>query len=327
METIICYDTSIGTSNMGDYIIAESCNKQLDFLLDGNFVIKFPTHTPVSHWYQEFKKTSGGRYHGDAKYKFVFGTNLINRNMFVPTPTWNVNIFNAKMVKNTICVGVGLGSENSKPNFYTKHLLRKILSKEFIHSTRDEKTAEFLRGIGLKAINTGCVTTWGLNNEHCTMIPVTKSDSVIFTLTDYKKDVVADKFLIDTLKKCYKTVYFWIQGAYDYEYLKTITEIEGIQIVPPTLSAFVNVLEGDVDYVGTRLHAGIKAMQCKKRAIIIEVDNRASDMKECIGLPTIKRSNLKELLEKEIYSSKITKLDIHENAIKLWSDQFNENKK
>ena len=327
METIICYDTSIGTSNMGDYIIVESCNKQLDFLLKDNFVIKFPTHTPVAHWYQNFKKTSGGRYNGNAKYKFVFGTNLINRNMLVPTPAWNVNIFNAKMAQGTICVGVGLGSEADKPNLYTKQLLLKILNKDFVHSTRDEKTAEFLRGIGLKAINTGCVTTWALNNEHCAMIPTQKTDSVVFTLTDYKKDEDTDKFLIQTLKKCYQTVYFWVQGVNDYEYLKSLGEMDGIQIIPPSLDEYVKVLEGDIDYVGTRLHAGIKAMQCKKRTIIIEVDNRASDMKECINLPTLKRSELKDTLEQKINSDIVTKLNIHENAIRQWRAQFDETEK
>ena len=41
--------------------------------------------------------------------------------------------------------------------------LKKSLSSEYIHSTRDELTARYLRELGHQAINTGCPTTWGLN--------------------------------------------------------------------------------------------------------------------------------------------------------------------
>lgn len=33
-----------------------------------------------------------------------------------------------------------------------------------------------------------------------------------------------------------------------------------------------------MDFVGTRLHGGIRAMQHKQRAIIIEIDNRAKEI-------------------------------------------------
>lgn len=325
MNKVICFDTSIATSNMGDYIIAESCNRQLSPILDRSFVLRFPTHTPVSHWYQDFSRTSGGRYNGQAQYKFAYGTNLLHANMMTPTPNLNANLFNCKMLKGLICVGVGLGSSNQQPNWYTQKLLRKILSHDYAHSTRDEKTAEFLRGIGLKAINTGCATTWDLTNAHCAQIPQIKSDSVVFTLTDYKRDSEADLFLIETLKECYKTVYFWVQGIEDYSYITSLTSLDGIHIVHPSLEAYTEILQNnDIDYVGTRLHAGIKALQCKRRSIIIEVDNRASDMKACIDLPTLKRSELHQKLKDEIFTEFLTELDIDTASVEKWKSQFEE---
>ena len=261
---------------------------------------------------------------GEADYKFVFGTNLLNSNMVTPTPLWNLNVFNSRMAKGSICLGVGMGSDSINPNFYTKKLFSSILSKDYIHSTRDEKTAKFLRNMGLRAINTGCLTTWDLTNDFCAGIPTKKSDNVIFTLTDYKRDSDNDAEMIRILKRNYSNIYFWIQGIEDYNYFKTFDMIDGIKIVPPSLKKYDEILEEDVDFVGTRLHAGIRAMQHKKRALIIEVDNRATDMKKDINLNSIKRGDVSDELEKIIQSDFSTKLNIKEDSIAMWRKQFNE---
>ncbi len=323
MEKIFCFDTSIGTPNMGDYIIAESCERELEFILRDRFVIHYPTHTPVSYWYQNFEKTALGGSEGEVLYKFLFGTNIINRNMLVPTPLWNINLANTRIARGTVCVGVGLGSDDRKPNLYTRTLLRRVLSRELVHSARDEKTAAFLRSLGLKAINTGCATTWQLTDAHCAQIRKDKSGAVIFTLTDYKKDPESDKRLIEILRRCYGELYFWVQGRGDYEYLASLGELDGIHIVSPALSAYTEVLrEKEVDFVGTRLHAGIKAMQMKRRAIIVEVDNRATDMKGSIDLPTVKREEIPSRLEGMINSSFEIRLGVKEEAIHTWKEQF-----
>lgn len=326
MKRVICFDTSIATSNMGDYIIADSCEKQLSFILKDNFVLRFPTHTPISHWYQDFRKFSGGRYRDFADYKFLFGTNALNSNMFVPTPLWNINLFNNRMAKGVICVGVGMGSSILKANKYTEFLLKKTLNREYAHSTRDEKTAIFLRSMGFKAINTGCATTWNLTESLCEQIPHKKAKKVVFTLTDYMRDPEVDKLLIDILIENYERVYFWVQGIDDCDYLQSLTDNHSIEIIPPSLTCYDKILLEDVDYIGTRLHAGIRAIQKKKRSIIIEVDNRASDMKECISLNTIKRNDVKMNLEKMLNCDIFTSLGVDTDSIAAWKDQFDEAK-
>ena len=188
MKRIIYFNTAVASSNMGDYIVVDACKKQLNPFFEKDFILEFPTHTPIAHFYQDSKRTSGGRFSGEADLKFIFGTNVINANMFALSPLWNINIFNKKMARGVICVGVGMGTSEMHPNLYTKMLLKSTLSKKYIHSTRDEKTASFLRTLGFKAINTGCVTTWNLDNNFCEQIPVKKADSVVFTLTDYKQN-------------------------------------------------------------------------------------------------------------------------------------------
>ena len=92
----------------------------------------------------------------------------------------------------------------------------------------------------------------------------------------------------------------------------------------PNIYAYSEVLQQGVDYIGTRLHAGIFAMQHKVRAFILAVDNRAQDMAMTFGINSILRAledeleNLKTLVEKE----HITQVNIHEAEIQKWKNQF-----
>ena len=196
--------------------------------------------------------------------------------------------FNCKYYKNSIAIGCGSDTNAKKMDLYTKSMYKKIFSKEYIHSVRDERTKRLLESIGVKAINTGCPTLWGFTPELCKEIPRKKADKVVFTLTFYNKDLEVDQKLIDILNKNYKEIYFWVQGSEDLEYLNSFNGIKNIKIVNPTLDAYRELLEkGDIDYVGTRLHAGIYAMKHKVRSIILAIDNRARDMSETYNINTI----------------------------------------
>ena len=74
------------------------------------------------------------------------------------------------------------------PIYTLDFLLKILLSKTYLHSVRDEYTKDMLERIGIKnVINTGCPTMWSLTEEHCKQIPIKKSNSVVFTITDYNK--------------------------------------------------------------------------------------------------------------------------------------------
>ncbi|MEJ8734540.1 polysaccharide pyruvyl transferase family protein [Mediterraneibacter sp. ICN-202921] len=321
MKKIILFNTAIASPNKGDDIIMSCCKKQLKFLLENNYVLELPTHTPISHWYQNFSKFNIGDHYREIDYKFICGTNLFNANMCLPTPLWNINVFNCKVAKGAVAVGVGMGSVKATPNSYTRSLLRKVLSTEYVHSTRDEKTAKFLRGLGFKALNTGCATTWDLTNNFCAEIRGKKAEEVVFTLTDYAKDIEKDKYLLKVLLENYKKVYYWIQGIGDLQYLKEIYDGDQVTLIGPTLEAYDKILEKQIDFIGTRLHAGIRAMQKKCRTIIISVDNRAEDMKKDINLCILPRKQLDNLSD-FIYKDIEFQLNIKEKNIEMWRDQF-----
>lgn len=320
MDKIVIFDTSYGTYNMGDYIINECASNELKFITEKNFCVRIGTHNPVAHFYQLNKKRKTIKFFDEAKYKFVTGTNIIKKNMLHPWEDWNVNIFNCYPYKNSILMGVGLSG--NKTNLYTKRLYKKMLNKEFYHSVRDEKTKKYLESIGIKAINTGCPTLWSINDELCKIIPTKKSDKVIFTLTDYAQDRNKDQKLINILKNNYKEVYIWIQGSRDYDYFRTFLNIDNINIIAPNIQAYHEFLEkNDVDYIGTRLHAGIYAIRHKKRSIIIAVDNRARDMNETYNLNVLERNKINKL-DNIINSNFKTSININHENIEKWKNQF-----
>ena len=140
-------------------------------------------------------------------------------------------------------------------------------------------------------------------------------------MTDYKKSAEQDNQIVETLKKNYKKLYFWLQGAHDFEYLQSVADTDGIEIIEPSVEAYEKVLEKDVDYVGTRLHAGIYAMRHKKRSIILRVDKRMDSMAQCIPDNCISRSEISKLGEM-IQSEIDTKVNIDFDAVRQWKGQF-----
>jgi len=267
MENIILFDPGIRSLNKGDEIIMRSAEKEIERILKNNYVIKCGTHTPVVTFYQNTRFNPRSSFYEGAKYKFICGSSLIWKNMFKPRPTFNVNWFNCRAYKNSILYGCGIGQVKSKGNYYTKKLYDMIFSKKYVHSVRDNKAKEFVESIGdYKAINTGCPTMWRLDKDFCKDITSKKADGVVFTLTDYSKNKSSDKLFLKILEENYKNIYFYPQGAYDLEYLKSITDMKGIRIVSPDVNEYSRFLnQNDVDYVGTRLHGGLFAMQHKKR--------------------------------------------------------------
>ena len=78
----------------------------------------------------------------------------------------------------------------------------------------------------------------------------------------------------------------------------------------------------DVDYVGTRLHAGIRALSKGHRTIVISIDNRAKNIGKDTGLPTIEREDIEVLLQDKINSEFATNIHMPINNIKQWKKQF-----
>lgn len=238
MKNILLLDTSIGSLNQGDDIIKISIKNNWRELFYGNYIMRLATHTPIYNAFQSLIYKNKLSVFRDADYKFLCGTNALYTNMLCPLPAWNINLFNCGLVSNTICLGVGIGINSKNVNWYTRKLYSKVLSRNYVHSVRDSKTKLFLEEMGFRAENTGCPSLWGLSPEHCQVIPKSKGDAVIFTLTYYKREEKLDKLMIDILIRNYKDIFFWPQCIKDLEYLSQIFDLSKIKIVPPNIEEY-----------------------------------------------------------------------------------------
>lgn len=325
MKRILLLDTSIGSSNMGDFIIMECVRKELAPLLENDFVYNLPTHLPAFNGLAVWKNSLSVQRYAECDLKFAGGSNLLCKNLLTHYPQWNISPFNSKPLKGVITVGVGAG-RGEKTNFYTKWLYHRILNHEFYHSVRDERSKLFVESLGLKAINTGCVTMWMLTPEFCETIPTKKSDRVVFTLTAKALGAPADErdqAMIDILKRNYNELSFWVQGDEDMMYFEKFRNTDGIRIIPPRKEAYDALLtNNDIDYVGTRLHGGIYAMRHRRRAVIIAIDERASAINKSNNLNCLRRKDVPEQLEAMIQSEIHTDIKMDFEAIQRWKAQF-----
>lgn len=324
MEQILILDTSVASLNKGDDIIMECVRAELEFITLNNFVLTLPTHVPPFHWYQVLRNSYAVQNYSNCRYKFVGGSNLLVKDMLSHYPQWNINIFNCAPLKGTVLMGVG-ASSHSHTNRYTRHLLRKFLNHNVMHSVRDERTRLFMEEeLGLPAINTGCPTMWMLTPRFCRTIPTAKAPAAVFTLTPADGTDKRDRELVDILRRNYSTLYFWPQGIWDMNYLTTLGPTCGINVLPPTKDAYHRLLEKTpcIDYVGTRLHAGIYAMRHRRRSIIIAIDERAREINSANNLNCIEKDSIETVLEPMINSEFATDIHMPFDKIEQWKMQF-----
>ena len=317
LRQVLLFDTSIMSENLGDQIVMQYCEKNLRKVFPKDFFIHTATHDRI-----------GKRTHlYNAKivdYSIVCGTNILKGNINKKPHQWSIRLIDGIRLKNLCLMGVGWWQYNNEANCYTKYIYKNMLSPNLLHSVRDEYTKNRLNEIGISnVVNTGCPTMWGFTTELCASIPNGKSRNVVTTVTNYNNHNENDRKMLNILLRNYQTVYVWIQSCYDYQYVKTLTDSNRISFIDPTLQAYEDFLaREEVDYVGTRLHAGIKAINMQKRAIILAVDNRAIEIGRDTGLCVIKREQAEEKLESMVNTTFETKLDINFDAIQQWLKQF-----
>ncbi len=323
MKHTLLLDTSIASDNKGDDIIMECVRKELEPIIHDTFIRTLPTHVSPFHWYQVWRGLNAVKSFEQCDYKFVGGSNILVPNLTTYYPQWNVNIFNYSPLKGCILVGAGAGAGAEKgSDWHTRYVYKHMLNNKYYHSVRDERSRKYMEYLGIKAINTGCVTMWMLTPEFCSQIPSDKSNEVVFTLTSQSVKDDRDQFLIDTLIKNYKDVYYWPQGLGDYEYLHKFKNITNIKILQPTKEEYDDFLaKHTTDYVGTRLHGGIYAMRHKRRSIIIIIDERARAINETNNLNCIEKDRIQDL--PQLIKSKIkTQINMNIDAISKWKKQF-----
>jgi len=312
---ITLFDTYVCSDNLGDSIIMDSVREHINEMFPDSMVMYTQTHEKISHsTYSIIKKSN---------FSFVGGTNLISSNMNFYNQ-WKINLIDSLFLKDIILMGVGWWKYQKNANFYTQYLLKSILNHTFLHSVRDSYTESMLKKVGFQNIvNTSCPTMWSLNEEHCKDIPASKAETVITTLTDYNQHPNHEIGLINLLKKSYKKIYFWPQGSHDVEYLNKLGIFKLVTILPAKVEAYNLILknEASIDFVGTRLHAGIRALQNKRRTIILALDNRSVEKAKDFNLMICPRNDLGKL-KQLIYSNFSTCIKLPYHNISKFKNQF-----
>lgn len=313
---IIYYDPGCATLNVGDEIISDSARYHLDPLFKNMFVVRLSTHQGTSFRYRRYLKGS--------RAGFVLGSNLLKPNMLFGFRQWDISIFDAIQIHDLVLVGCGWQNYGKGVGPYSKILYRCMLSSETIHSVRDDYTKKKLEAIGIRnVINTGCPTMWRLNREFCSRIPSHSASQVVTTLTDYRRDPERDRSMIEQLLSTHDKVYIWLQGSGDFDYISSLSLDDKCIPISPTLGDYDALLDDneDIEYVGTRLHGGIRALQHGRRTLIISIDNRAREMARDYGIPILEREDIMCLTE-TIKANRRTEIRLDEVSIYQFLNQF-----
>ena len=289
LRRVTLLDTAAASTNLGDHIIMEAVREETDELFADCATFTVATH--------EWMGAQSHRLIRMSDWTIAGGTSLLSSRMWFRA-NWKVKPSDALRRLDVVLLGAGWYQYQREPDPLSRWMLRRLLSRRWLHSVRDSYALRKLQAVGLdNVVNTGCPSLWRLNASHCARIPRHKADSVLTAINSYPKlfDPAADRRLFEALRRRYRNVYLWIQTHSDYDYARGLDA--NLIFVSPSLRAFDDVLSSglDLDYVGNRLHAGIRALQKGRRAIIVEIDNRAREMGRDFGLPTVARTDFAKL--------------------------------
>lgn len=312
MKQIALLDTSVATRNVGDEIIMDSVRREAALMFPEFVQRSVPTHERLGARSRELLKESQVRLAG--------GTNLVGPPMAYHR-LWKIGPAELLRSPNATLMGCGWRRYQARTLPYSRLLLNHALSSVGLHAVRDSFTAKKLNQAGIEnTIVTGCPTTWQLTPEHIAKIPPEKGEAAIIVLNGKKDPIGFGVALLTLATKLYDRVYFWPQMVPDMRYEEKLPE--GIVRVNPTLEAYDRVLreEDKLDYLGSRLHAGIRALQHSRRTFIFELDNRATEMGKSLSLPTVPTQVDERVLTDLIETPQELRVRIPADKIAEWKE-------
>jgi hypothetical protein len=305
--------------NLGDQIIEEAVLDQLrGIFAPSTSINKVSTHLRFG--------PAQRRLADRAELVIVGGSNLLSSYMDGYFQ-WDLTLANALRVRRAVLMGCGWWRDQGRANRYTRVLLASVLHWRFRHSVRDSQARAQLEAINpgplrlLRPLNTGCPTMWSFLDQHQVTCRTTKADAALVMLTDYDRDPAADRALLQLLAENYSSVAFWPQGRDDLAYARELG-FEGL-VLERSLAALDRFLADHplLDYVGTRLHGGIRCLKAGARCLILTIDNRARTIAHDTGLPTAARGD-RPALQSWIGGAPAAQLTLPAEAIQSWRRQF-----
>lgn len=303
--------------NLGDSIIWDSVHRELSSVFGRESIFPISSHISPDDRCQRLIR--------QADLRFVGGSNLLHSDMRFRRQ-WRVSGRLMAIRRPAVLMGVGWQEYQPKPTLFTRFLLQAVLSHKHVHSVRDVYTENKLRSCGFtNVVNTSCPTLWEWAGEDRIVNNQPIADRVLLTLTDYRPNHEADRELVRCLVNHYKELIFWPQGIHDRSYgCDILFDLRAkVRILDRSLSSLEACLQtdGPMDYIGTRLHGGIKCLKSGLRSLILEVDNRAFEIGKETGLPTCPRTDLCRI-KSWIKSPSAKRIRIPKEPINHWKAQF-----
>jgi hypothetical protein len=308
------FDTAIATDNLGDHIIMDAVWDVIHSIFGpGAQTTRIATHLMMPpETYRRLSQFDVG---------IVGGTNILKSHMFIRA-NWRLRLRDMFFLKNVVLLGVGWQQYQGPVDILSRALFKRILSNKFMHSVRDEYTLDHMRGQVNRVEYTACPTLWPLTDQRCAAVPTSKARSAIVSLTYYRPDP-ADTALIRLLLQEYATVHFWCQMAKDLDYLNSLSLGLPLPVIADVDGYNSLLATGSVDVIGTRLHGGIRALQYGRRALILTVDNRATELAKKTNIPVVDRRDLGSI-KNWIGSSPAVSITLPWDAINAWKGQFSD---
>lgn len=299
---LFIFDPSLGDNagtpptNLGDIIIRRSLDEVVDEIFPDAVITRASSHV--------FPSTPLLEQALAADLVLVAGTNLLSSHV-LEYDQWklsdNLQRYAEPPNLKAVLLGVGWWQYQDDPDNTTRHYYRRLLHSKLPHSVRDVYTQTKLATCGLdNIINTTCPTLWKLDGLSTRR--KTRNRSCLFCLTDYKPAPEIDDQLIRLLLSHYEELIFFPQGDHDLTYAATIPAFaEGktaqrIVALPHDIEIFYKTArQNDLDYVGTRLHAGAWCLEHGLPSLILAVDNRSQEIGKDINLPVVTRDDTRAI--------------------------------
>lgn len=121
MSKLYClFDTSIASSNVGDYIIMDAVKEQLSKIDNLPQIVSLPTH-------DSFGKEGRGLL-SQSEASIIGGTNLLSSHL-LKYKQWKFKYMDLPWLSNCILMGVGWWQYQSVPDFFTSLVWKRVLHK------------------------------------------------------------------------------------------------------------------------------------------------------------------------------------------------------
>lgn len=311
------------SDNLGDVVIFRAIHRSLESLFPGEPICRISSHVPLQESHYEKLQA--------ARITFLGGSNLLSSDV-LSYNQWNFTTnradYDSPRFSQAVLFGIGWWQYQDPATQFTAKYYRRILSTDRMHSVRDSYTARRLGEAGISnVVTTGCPSFWDLDGvtADCS---VRWSEDALVMLTDYYKNPPHDEQLLRMALDHFRgTIFFFPQGTGDVEYLGTLPafarNFRRFHILEHSLDQLEDLLHRQpVTYFGTRLHGGIVALNHRVPALILGVDNRATEMARDFHLPVIPRDDYKSMRKWLEGGHKFPQISVPQRVIDQWRSQF-----